>query len=146
METMTLKWEKCNSYPSLGRWCRLDSDLLDDPRLEIRQGRNLSRFDTRIGIPGVYIIWAGINNRTILKVGSGIIKNRLRNHLNDPKVQAYKHSGLYATWASFLCIDDNQDDKKRGVERFLGLILNPKIGERFPADVDPIMVNLPAWD
>lgn len=88
MELMTIHWQKCNNYISLGSWCRLNSDLLDDPRLEISLGRNLYGFDTRIGITGVYIIWAGIDNRTILKVGSGIIKDRLRAHLNDPKVQA----------------------------------------------------------
>jgi len=108
---------------------------LDDPRLEIRLGRNLYGFDTSIGITGVYIIWAGVNNRTILKVGSGIIKNRLRAHLNDPKVQDYKHKGLYATWAyigpSFK-LGGKLDDRERGVEGFLGLILNPKLGERFP--------------
>ena len=145
METTTLHWQKCKSYLSLGRWCQLDSDLLDDPRLEIRRGRNLYGFDPRIGITGGYIIWAGIANRTILKVGSGIIKDRLRAHLNDPKVQAYKHRGLYATWASFLFVD-KQDDKQRGVERFLGLILNPKIGERFPANVEMVAGNLPEWD
>ena len=146
MELMTIHWQKCNNYLSLGSWCRLDSDLLDDPRLEIRLGRNLYGFDTNIGITGVYIIWAGIgDNRTILKVGSGIIKDRLRAHLNDPKVQAYEHKGLYATWASFLFVD-KQGDKKRGVERFLGLILNPKWGERFPTNVEMIAVNLPEWD
>ena len=146
METMTIQWQKCNNYLSWGSWCRLDSDLLDDPRLKIRIGRNFYGFDTSIGITGVYIIWAGIDdNRTILKVGSGIIKDRLRAHLNDPKVQAYEHKGLYATWASFLFVD-KQGDKQRGVERFLGVILNPKLGERFPNNVDFILVNPPAWD
>ena len=145
METMTLHWQKSNNYFSFGSWCRLDSDLLDDPRLKISLGRNLYGFDTSIGITGVYIIWAGSDHRTILKVGSGIIKDRLRVHLNDPKVQAYEHKGLYATWSSFLFVD-KQGDKQRGVERFLGLMLNPKMGERFPANVEMIVVNLPEWD
>lgn len=150
MELMTVHWQKCNNYLSWGSWCRLDSDLLDDPRLEIRLSRNLYGFDTSIGITGVYIIWAGIgDNRTILKVGSGIIKERLRAHLNDPKVQSHEHKGLYATWAyigpSFKP-DGQLNDRERGVERFLGLILNPKLGERFPNNVDFILVNLPEWD
>lgn len=147
MESMTVQWQKCNNYLSWGSWCQLDSDLLDDQRLEIR-------LETRFGvlrtdIIGVYIIWAGVNNRTILKVGSGIIKDRLRAHLNDPKVQVYKHKGLYATWA---CItpsfkpDGKFDDKERGIEGFLGLILNPKLGKRFPNNVDFILVNMPEWD
>lgn len=144
MKTMNVQWQKCR-YNLF--WCRLDSELLDDPRLE-------SRFQTRFGflrinIVGVYIIWTGVDNRTILKVGSGVIKDRLRVHLNDPKVQAYKHKGLYATWAyiapSFKP-DGTIDDRERGVERFLGWLLNPVLAERFPANVDPIMVNLPVWD
>ena len=146
METMTVHWEKCGDFPYFG-WCQLNSDLLNDPRLE-------SRLETRFGvlrtdIVGVYIIWAGVSNRTILKVGSGIIKDRLRAHLNDPKVQAYKYSGLYVTWArvtpSFKP-GGRLDDKQRGVERFLGIWLNPELGKRFPSNVDPIWVNLPVWD
>ena len=145
MEAMTVQWQKCNDYPSLDRWCSLDSDILNDPRLEIHLGRNLYGLDKSIRVMGVYIIWAGMRNRTILKVGHGIIKNRFEEHLNDPKVQAYKHRGLYATWDSFLFVD-KAVEKQRGVERFLGNFLNPVLGERFPANVDPIWVNLPAWD
>ena len=155
MESMTIHWQKCNNYLSWGSWCRLDSDLLDDPRLEIRLGRNLYGFDTRIGITGVYIIWAGIgDNRAILKVGSGIIKDRLRAHLNDPKVQSYEHKGLYATWATLPLSDRSLNpfrppfkDRMRGAERFLSIILAPVLlGERFPANVEMIAVNPPEWD
>ena len=147
METMTVHWQKRNDYLSWERWCQLDSDLINDPRLEFR-------LDTPFGvirtdIVGVYIIWAGISNRTMLKVGSGIIKNRLREHLSNPKVQAYTSKGLYATWAiitpSFKP-GGELDDKERGVERFLGVWLNPKLTERLPNNVDPILVNLPEWD
>ena len=144
MKTMNVQWQKClyNLF-----WCRLDSELLDDPRLE-------ARLQTRFGllrtdIVGVYIIWAGIDNRTILKVGSGIIKQRLGEHLKDPKVQAYISKGLYATWAyiapSFKP-DGTIDGRARGVERVVGGLLNPVLAERFPANVDPIVVNLPVWD
>ena len=51
MKTMNVQWQKClyNLF-----WCRLDSELLDDPRLE-------ARLQTRFGllrtdIVGVYII------------------------------------------------------------------------------------------
>lgn len=145
METMTIQWQKCNDFPFLGRWCSIDSDILNDPRLVMRLGSDFYGRDVSIGITGVYIIWAGMSNRTILKVGSGTIKNRFEEHLNDPKIQAYKHRGLYATWASFLFVDQAVN-KQRGVERFLGNFLKPVLGERFPANVDPIWVNLPAWD
>lgn len=145
METMTVYWQECSRSNPFLRWCELNSDLLNDPRLKINLGRNLYGFDTSIGVTGVYIIWAGVSNRTILKVGSGIIKDRFRAHLNDPEVQAYKYKGLYATWASILFVDKPLD-KQRGVERFLGWLLNPKLGERFPANVEMVVVNPPEWD
>lgn len=150
MESITLHWQKCNNYLSWGSWCRLDSEILDDPRLEISLGRNFYGFGTSIGITGIYIIWAGVgDNRTILKVGSGIIKDRLQAHLNDPKVQAYKSKGLYATWATLplsFQLARKLGDSERGVERFLGVMLNPKLTQRLPNNVDFILVNLPAWD
>lgn len=136
MEWMTVQWQKCR-YNLF--WCSLDSELLDDPRLELTFGVH------RLGIMGVYIIWAGIDNRTILKVGSGIIRDRFRAHLRDPKVQAYKHRGLYATWAPILFVDKPLE-KQRGIERFLGWILKPKLTERLPENVDPIFVNTPVWE
>lgn len=147
METMTVQWQKRGDYPFWGWWCQLDLELLNDPRLEFRL--NTPFGIVRTDIVGVYIIWAGMRNRTILKVGSGIIKDRFRAHLNDPKVLAYKSQGLYATWTTLpISFKPSGElaDKERGVERFLGVWLNPKLGERFPANVDPIWVNLPAWD
>ena len=144
METMTVHWQKCN-YNLF--WCQLTPDLLNDPRLE-------SQLDTAFGvirfdISGVYIIWAGINNRTILIVGSGIIKDRLREHLGNSKVQAFRSSGLYATWAPItpsIRPGEKLDARQRGIERYLGVILNPRLVKRLPNNVDFINVNLPMWD
>ena len=144
METMDVHWEKC---PYDLFWCRLDSDLLDDPRLECHLQTRFGLL--RVNITGVYIIWAGSNNRTILKVGSGIIKQRLGEHLRDPEVQAYRYRGLYATWAyigpSFKP-GGRLNDRERGVERYLGWFLKPVLAERFPQNVDPIRVNPPMLD
>lgn len=137
MEIMNVHWQKCTDYPFWG-WCQFNSDLLDDPRLEHRL--NTPYGVLRANIVGVYIIWAGSDNRTILKVGSGRIKDRLRVHIRDPNVQAYKPQGLYVTWTSFLFVDE----KQKGIETFLGILLNPKLTQRLP-DVDPIWVNLPEW-
>ena len=144
---MTVHWQKCNNYSSES-WCRLNSEFLDDPRLKIVGGRNPEGSEISVGITGVYIIWAGIgDNRTILKVGSGIIKDRLRTHLNDPKVRKYEPEGLYVTWASFLPLDQMRGiDQMRSVEKYLGHALRPIFGERFPANVEVIAVNLPEWD
>ena len=142
METMNVHWQKHTDNPFLG-WCQLDSDLINDPRL------NTAFEGIHTDIVGVYIIWTGSNNRTILKVGSGIIKDRFRKYLSAPEVQAYNYEGLYVTWTlispSFKP-EGKLDGKERGVEKFLGWLLSPKLGERFPANVEMVAVNPPEWD
>ena len=65
MTMITLHWQKCikNSL-----WCQCNEKLLNDGRLESRLG------DHSVGISGVYVLWTGIDNRTVLKVGSGLSK------------------------------------------------------------------------
>ena len=136
MTMITLHWQRCikNSL-----WCQFSERLLNNSRLETRFG------DYSIGISGVYIIWTEAKHRTILKVGSGIIKDKLAIHLRDPEVQAYNHSTpLYVTWASTLSVNQPEAAQK-GIEKFLGIAFKPKLAERLP-DVDPILVNLPKWD
>ena len=130
MKTMTLQWDT-DSF---------NSTLIDDPRLEFPWGLSLT---------GIYIIWAETTPHTILKVGSGQIKNRLREHINDPKVQPYKRHSLYVTWATIpwgywldLPIDE-YTDTLRGIEKFIGFIYPPKLTERLPVNVDLVFVNIP---
>lgn len=132
MTMITVHWQRCikNSL-----WCQFNERLLNDGRFETGLG------DYNVGISGVYIIWTGIDNRTVLKVGSGIIKDKLAIHLRDPEVQAYKPTRLYVTWASILSVIGPEEIQK-GVEKFLGIVFKPKLVEHLP-DVDPIMVNLP---
>ncbi len=111
---MTLEWGKC--LPN-GNWCSLKNLNLDH---EVFNDLN-----------GVYIIWAGTET---IRVGSGIIKNRLKEHRENPEIKAY--SNPMVTWAK---VNGNQME---GVEKYLADSLNPKIGERFP-DRTPIEVNLP---
>ena len=134
MTMVTLRWQKCikNSL-----WCQFNERLLSDGRLEARLG------DHCTGISGVYIIWAGTEDRTVLKVGSGIIKDKLAADLRDPEVQAYKPARLYVTWASTLSVIGPEEIQK-GIEKFLGVVFKPKLSENLP-DVDVIMANLPRW-
>jgi len=81
---------------------------------------------------GVYIIWQG--SGPIVRVGQGIVKNRIASHRNDREVTTY--SNLYITWAKV------PTTYRDGVERYLANRLNPRVGDAFP-DVDPIAVNLP---
>ena len=135
MTMVTLRWQRCikNSL-----WCQFNERLLNDGRLEARLG------DHCAGISGVYIIWAGIEDRIVLKIGSGIIKDKLAADLRDPEVQAYKPARLYVTWASTLSVIGPEEIQK-GIEKFLGVVFKPKLSENLP-DVDIVMANLPRWD
>ena len=135
MTMITVHWKKClkNSL-----WCQFNEKLLNDGRLAARLG------DSSAGISGVYIIWTGTdNNRTVLKVGSGIIKDKLAIHLKDPEIQAYQPTRLYVTWGSTLSAIGPEKIQK-GIEKFLGIVFKPKLMEHSP-DVDLVVVNLPRW-
>lgn len=135
MTMITVQWQRClkNSL-----WCQFNEKLLSNGRFETRLG------DHSVSISGVYILWTGIDNRTVLKVGSGIIKDKLEAHLRDPEIQAYKPTRLYVTWASTLSVIGAEEIQK-GVEKFLDIVFKPKLVEHLP-DVDLVMVNLPRWN
>ncbi|TVK90676.1 hypothetical protein AYI83_21490 [Shewanella algae] len=80
---------------------------------------------------GVYIIWSG---ETVVRVGSGIIKNRIADHRDNRDIT--KYPDLKVTWAK---VNANQME---GVEKYLADTLSPVVGERFP-ERTPIEVNLP---
>lgn len=111
---MQLSWQKClgNVWGSL-LWVDLGH----------------SHFDS---MEGVYIIWQA--NGQVVRVGQGIIKDRLSAHRNDPAITRYNN--LYVTWAPVLATYRN------GVERYLANTLRPLIGDAFPNAV-PMAVNLP---
>ena len=115
---MTLTWNKCQG----------------DVRCELF-GVDLthSHFD---GMEGVYVIWHGGNQPHTVRVGQGVIRDRIAHHRQDSQIQAFRNLGLYVTWAS---VPAYQRD---GVERYLGDQLSPNLGLRLP-DAVPIQVNLP---
>lgn len=115
---MQVTWNRCEGHI----WCELNNVDL-----------NNNHFDN---MTGVYVIWYGVNNPRTVRVGQGFIRDRLRDHRLDSKVQAYKQYGLLVTWASVPANSLN------GVEAYLAQNLNPILGERFP-NVLPIAVNLP---
>lgn len=81
---------------------------------------------------GVYVIWQ--EGGPVVRVGQGIIRNRLTAHRNDKTITA--HLPLRVTWAS---VGTYYRD---GVERYLANILKPVVGDAFP-DVTPVPVSLP---
>lgn len=117
-ENMILSWVKCSNDV----WCAL-----------INLNLNHEHFDS---MEGVYIIWHGDPNPATVRVGQGIIKDRLLGHRQDPAILAFKNHGLFVTWAKLTA------SSRDGVERFLAEKLNPKVGARFP-DAMPLEVNFP---
>lgn len=111
---LILSWGTCEPNR---QWCRLSKLNLDH-----------EHFDD---MNGVYIIWSGVN---VIRVGSGIIRNRLKEHRQNSDILAYPN--LCVTWAK---VHGNQ---MLCVEKYLADELKPLIGERFPSRT-PIVVNLP---
>lgn len=85
---------------------------------------------------GVYVIWHGGTLPRTVKVGQGIVAERLRAQRSDSDVLAYKNGGLYVTWAA---VSEAQRD---GIEKYLADLLHPRVGDVVP-DVQPIVVNSP---
>lgn len=110
---MRLDWNSCEGNV----WCPLSNLNLQHPHFSDAEG--------------VYVIWSG--NR-VVRVGQGVISDRLSAHRNDPAVTRY--ADLRATWAKVAGV------YRDGVERFLGDALKPLVGDAFPAAV-PIPVNFP---
>ncbi|HIH2750278.1 hypothetical protein L3V59_36275 [Burkholderia aenigmatica] len=112
---MQLNWVKCQS----GNWCGFLTVGLDHEHFN--------------DLKGVYIIWSGDK---VVRLGSGIIKNRLAEHRENKEIT--KYPDLRVTWAQ---VNANQ---MKGVEKFLADKLDPLVGERFP-DRTQIPVNLPQF-
>jgi hypothetical protein len=116
---LQVAWGKCAG----NRWCQLNTVDLSN-----------SAFD----VGGVYLIWHAGSTPRMVYVGQGAIRERLRDHLDDPRIQAYAKFGLYTTWANV------QAAKRDGVEAYLAKVYDPLVGDRRPTAA-PIAVNLP-WD
>ena len=113
-----IDWKKCRG----NAWCSLAAVELED-----------RHFDD---LTGVYIIWHGKQQREVLRVGSGNIREVLGKERKDRDILTYIQSGLYVTWArveAHFC---------SGVARYLLEALNPKFPGQCPASA-PIQINLP---
>ena len=114
-QDMKVEWIQCNG----DKWCNF-------------LGLNLEN-DHFKGLSGVYVIWSTTDNKAV-RVGSGIIKDRIAEHRKNQEITKYKN--LKVTWAKV------PKESMEGVEKYLADQYNPKVGERFPDRV-PIKVNLP---
>jgi len=115
---MQLTWIKCERE----EWCPFQTVNL-----------NSDHFDN---LQGVYIIWHGGKNPATVRIGQGMIKERIQAHRNEPTILAYAQYSLFVTWANVA------PPFRDGIERFLAETLKPKVGEAFP-QAPSIAVNLP---
>lgn len=117
--TLNLTWTKCQGDV----WGSLINIDLTHPYLD--------------SIEGVYIIWHGGRNPRVVRVGQGVVRDRLNVQRKNKAILQYKNSGpLHVTWST---VDARYRD---GVERYLTERLEPLIEDRF-LTVPPIEVNLP---
>ena len=120
---LAVNWIKCEGEGHQGKhWCKL-----------LKLKLEAAHFDD---LEGVYVIWHGGSDPTCLRIGRGVIRERLDAHRNEQEVLAYRQQGLYATWAR---VPAHQRD---GVERYLVEALMPNAATRLPK-VNPIEVDLP---
>ena len=104
-----------------GGWCSLKRLNLDSVYVET----------------GIYVIWKPGDPSRVVRVGQGVIVDRLGHHRNDRVIMQYDSNGsLRVTWAA---VPERHLD---GVEAFLAEAYEPLVGERFP-QAAPIEVNLP---
>ncbi len=115
---ITLDWQRCNNGAD---WCSLATVDLANPHLD--------------GLEGVYIIWT-FKGRTIY-VGQGMIRDRLQDHRDDPRIQQYANERLFVTWAAI-----GDPATRNGAERYLADQLVPAVGGSYPRAF-PQTVNLP---
>jgi hypothetical protein len=115
MNDLSIDWLKCQNDV----WCSFDNLQLDNEHFN--------------DLNGVYIIWSA-SIRKVVRIGSGIIKNRIAEHRENKEITQYTE--LKVTWAKV------NKSQMEGVEKFLADTYEPLVGERFP-DRMPISVNLP---
>ena len=120
-KTLALNWTKCALTANFCNFMTVDLEH-----------ENLN------GIKGVYIIWySNASLAEVVRVGQGVIKDRLADHRDNSEITAYSKQGtLYVTWAG------TTENDRNGVEAYLGDRLKPLVGDRFP-DAEFIKVNLP---
>lgn len=85
----------------------------------------------------VYAFWHGGGHPGWLRVGQGVIKQRLADHRKNKEIMTYHRLGLFVSWAAVT------PRERAGVERLLVEYCPPLLGER-PPYLEPISVNRPA--
>ncbi|MEP6341742.1 MAG: hypothetical protein ABJ275_00360 [Maricaulaceae bacterium] len=100
---------------------------------------SLSELDfERIQTTGVYILWHGGEAPAVVRVGSGDIGTRLRDHYNNMLIRRYEKKGpLMVTWAGLESLS-----QRDGVENYLIELCRPLVSDYRP-EADPVPVRSP---
>ncbi len=87
---------------------------------------------------GVYVIWyASPGIAKVIRIGSGNISERLKEHRQNPDITKYASYGqLKVSWVIL------NDSELLGVEKYLARVYSPLIGDRYPESVHEIQINL----
>lgn len=113
-------WYKCTG----GIWCDLFKlDLSDEYVKEIN---------------GVFIVWSGKTERSILVIGEGNISLELKKLKSNLAIKAFAHHGVQVTWCELSSM------KRAGTAAYLSNLLSPKMRSANTGSI-PIKINLP-WE
>jgi hypothetical protein len=92
---------------------------------------------SNVTINGVYMIYQLGNPGRVIRVGQGVVRDRLAAHRLDAAIGAHRRNGtLYVTYAAVSA------GFKDGVERYLADLYSPLVGDAFPNAV-AVPVSLP---
>jgi len=119
MSNVQLSWVKCQGEI----WCPLSTVNLDHPAFD--------------NVSGVYIIWHAGSQPATVYVGEGVVRDRLKFHRTDPRIQQFFSLGLYVTYASA------PDVYLGGILSYIMERFQPKVRESDLPLASPIGVNLP---
>lgn len=117
---MKVKWLKCQGNV----WC--DLYKLDLSNEYVKQ------------IEGIFVIWTGDLPKKVLRIGSGNISRELTSLKRELQFQAFKHHGLFVSWADVSALQRN------GAIVYLIEELMPTLQKEQPTGI-PFKINLP-WD
>ena len=100
---------------------------------------SLSELDfERINTTGVYILWHGGDAPAVVRVGSGDIGTRLRDHYNNVLIRRYENRGpLMVTWAAVASLA-----QRGGIETYLVELCQPLVSDYLP-QAEPLPVRSP---
>lgn len=91
---------------------------------------------------GVYVIWYTTPSvAKVVRIGSGNISQRLKDHRTTPTITQYSNFGqLKVSW---IVIDNLTvyEEEILGIERYLTRVYSPLVGDRSPND-DEVPVTL----